>query len=246
MPTTPYSGYEIQLTQIGGWPEGPAALAAGGTFIVCTANTPDKATIVNADDFTALANPITATRGKLRFATLASVLTVDIYGFTADGCFVFAKGVRPGGTSEIFYDAGRSHQVAMVPFHWSDYTIAAEADTGLDLPAGSLVLPTVAVRVTTADATETIDVGLLSSESGGDADGFLVAASVGTVDVTVPGLLVGTDTLGALLKEDTNGSSVLVPRPYPVAAARSIVILLSTGSDTAAGFILIPYLRTLV
>ncbi len=243
MPTTRYNVFEIQLTQMGGWPEGPAALVAGGTFIITLANSPDRATLFNADDQAALANPVTATRGKIRFATAETVTAVDLYGFTADGCFIVQKGLRAGGSSEIFYDAGRVNQCAVVPFHFSDFTIAAEADTGLDFPVGAVVLPTPFVRVTAADATETIDVGLLSSESGGDADGFIVAASVGTVGLSVLGLLVGTDTLGALLKEDTNGSSVLVPKGHPIATARSIVLLLSTGSDTAEGFIYLPYLR---
>src|SRR3990167_1491907 len=48
-------------------------------------------------------------------------------------------------------------------------------DTTVDLPTKGIVLD-VFVDVTTAESTgstKTIDVGLLASESGGDADGFL-------------------------------------------------------------------------
>jgi hypothetical protein len=126
----------------------------------------------------------------------------------------------------------------VVPFYFGDVTVAAETDTGLDFTAGQIVLPWPTVRTTVADATETIDVGLLSSESGGDADGLLALASVGAVG-SVIGSLLGTDTLGALLKEDTNGSTVNVPKGAVIAAATSIVLLLSTGSDTAEGFVLL-------
>lgn len=59
---------------------------------------------------------------------------------------------------------------------------ASEADSGWDLPAKAVVHH-VFVEVTTAEATgatKTLDVGLLSSESGGDADGFLDGVSVAT------------------------------------------------------------------
>src|SRR3990167_9855574 len=55
----------------------------------------------------------------------------------------------------------------------------SEQDTGIDLPAKCIVRD-VFVDVTTAEttgATKTMNVGLLASESGGDADGFLVGIS---------------------------------------------------------------------
>src|SRR5690242_16505066 len=73
----------------------------------------------------------------------------------------------------------------------------AEQDTGYDLPAKS-VLVAVFVDVTTAEVTggtKTLDVGLLSSESGGSTNGFLVAAPVSATGIK-KGSLVGTDTLG--------------------------------------------------
>jgi hypothetical protein len=55
-----------------------------------------------------------------------------------------------------------------------------EVDTGWNLPAGSFIVDAW-VKVIAAEATgttKTIDVGLLSSESGGDADGFIDGVSV--------------------------------------------------------------------
>lgn len=238
---TAYSDYDIQLQND---PRGTSVIAAGGKFIVLTAGTARRATLYNPDSgYASLSQPVTPTRGKIRFATLSSVEKVDIVGFTPDGCFVARKNIYPGRESEIFYNPHDPNQVAVIPFYWGDVTVASETDTGLDFTAGQVVLPNPFLKVVTADATETIDVGLLSSESGGDADGFLVAPSVGTASATVKGTVNGTDTLGALLKTDTNGSSVLVPEGHVVATAVSIVLTLSTGSDTAEGFVYLPYIN---
>lgn len=239
MATTAYSAYEIQLQND---LRGTSALDTGGKFVICTAGTARKATLYDpANGFASLSNPITPTRGKLTFGTLATVEKVDIYGFTGDGCFIARKNVYPGRESEIYYDPHRVQQVAIIPFYYGDVTVASETDTGLDFVAGQVVTDAF-LRVITADSTETLDVGLLSSESGGDADGFLALASVGTAG-TVKGSLLGTDTLGALLKVDTNGSTVNVPEGHVVATATSIVLTLSTGSDTAEGFVYLPYLN---
>lgn len=92
----------------------------------------------------------------------------------------------------------------------------SEQDTGWDLPAKSIVLD-VFLDVTTGETTgttKTVDVGLLASESGGDADGFLDGVSVQTsglkngVFVTTTGsnnvylTAAGSpNTIGALLTE---------------------------------------------
>jgi hypothetical protein len=91
--------------------------------------------------------------------------------------------------------------------------VAGEIDTGWDLPTNAVV-QRVMLDITTAEATagtKTVDVGLLSSESGGDADGFLVAASTAAAKNVQP-TLVPTATLGALLKELSTGGAVHVPR----------------------------------
>jgi hypothetical protein len=100
----------------------------------------------------------------------------------------------------------------------------AEQDTGWDLPAKSLVLA-VWLDVTAAEVTgttKTINVGLLSSESGGDADGFLAGAAA---DAT--GLVKGTldsagQTLGTFLHVDEDGAGVLVPELHVTGDAVSV------------------------
>lgn len=77
-----------------------------------------------------------------------------------------------------------------------------ETDTLIDLPANCRVMPDgCCVEVLTAEATgltKNMDVGLLSSETGGDADGFMV-------DVPVSSTGIKTPTRGALV--ETTGAA---------------------------------------
>ncbi|MCH8290217.1 hypothetical protein IH992_03820 [Candidatus Poribacteria bacterium] len=94
-----------------------------------------------------------------------------------------------------------------------------ENDTAFDLPAKAVVLD-VFLDVTTAEATastKTIDVGLLASESGGDADGFLDGISTGATGLQrgIPTLTTGSNevyfastTRGVLLESFTAGTDV--------------------------------------
>lgn len=241
MPTTPFHIYELQASNTRGWPDGPSIMSSGGAFIVTVAGSPDKAVLYDAEALTPISNPVAMSRGKLRFATLATVLAVDIYGFAPDGSFVAMRGVRPGAESEIFADSQAPHQCAVIPFHFSDFTINAEQDTGLDFPAGALVLPTTAARVTALDAGITMQLGLLASESGGDADGFMAAVSMANLGTVVPGLAA---IQGALLFENfATTPAVRVPRSHPIGTAVSISLTFSAGADTAAGFFYLPYIK---
>lgn len=121
----------------------------------------------------------------------------------------------------------------------------AEQDTGWDLPANSIVID-VFLDVTTAEVTggtKTMDVGLLSSESGGDTDGFLRGVSVATTGVRRGGFVsttgsnntyigaASTHTRGVLLMaafitgEDiaAGGDGVASVGTYAIATAKSVV-----------------------
>lgn len=123
----------------------------------------------------------------------------------------------------------------------------SETDTGTDLPSDAIVTD-VFLHVNTAEATgttKTIDVGLLSSESNGDADGFLDG-----VDVSGTGWVKGTldsggQTLGALLHVDESGGGVLVPEPHIIDTAVSVSY--TAGSADFAELdadLYVRYLRT--
>jgi len=91
----------------------------------------------------------------------------------------------------------------VIPFTNSE---AAEADTGYELPAGAVLIGMPFVEVVTNVADATIDVGILSTEASGDADGFLDGVSCATAGkiqaITYDASAVTNITLGALLSSD--------------------------------------------
>lgn len=142
-----------------------------------------------------------------------------------------------------------------IPFGVSDNV---ETSTHIELPADMAVINAI-IDVLTLDATETIDVGLLSSEGGGDADGFIAAASVAAAGKVFPNVVV-TDatedyfsacTIGALLQDTfAAGADVVtdvgtfVRRPHVCdGTAKTVTYTGSAGSDTAAGKIWLALLH---
>ncbi len=95
-----------------------------------------------------------------------------------------------------------------------------EQDSGWDLPSKAIVLD-VFLEVTTAESTgttKTLDVGLLSSETGGDADGFLDGVSTAST-----GLVRGVATITAGANEN-----------YFSSTTRGVLLAsLTPGSDAA-------------
>lgn len=238
----PFYHYELQAHDFVRPLAPNAAVATGGAIIVTTAGTGRKATLYNPDTYVALANPVSFVRGKARFATLDTIASVDVYGVAPTGHAIAMRGVRPGAETEVFLRTQDTQQMLQVPFFAGDYAINAEVDTGLDMPIGAIVQPTVSIRVTAIDATEDLEVGLLSSESGGDTDGFLDNISVANLGTVVPNLNSTTPTTGALLFQGiATTPAVNLPRAHGIGVARSLVFLFSAGSDTGEGFVQIPY-----
>ena len=209
---------------------GESIITAGGTCHVSTADSPDKATLYTAAG-ASLANPITPTRGFINFFVVDTVETVDLYIMAPGGQFVVVAGVAPGGPNEILIDTSNKTQMAKIPFSITDSVAATEKDTGFDLPANSFVLDRLhgqGIFVTAVDATETIDVGTLTGETGADPNGLNAAHTVATLG----------------FQPATNGALHSSNAPYWTgtnAAAPSISYTLTAGSDTAKGFILLPY-----
>ena len=123
-----------------------------------------------------------------------------------------------------------------------------ETDTGFDLKAGWTVLDAWIV-VNTADTNETVDVGTNSNDSGGDADGLIVGASLATTGLVYPDATVtaGTSetyysatTRGALLADYIVGTDanqdygLFHKKPYTVAADIDLTFKTSDETDTAA------------
>lgn len=243
----PYQTYELQVQDDFRFVPNVGAVA-GGVAIICTAGSARKATLYNPDSsFASLANPVSFTRGKIKFATLDTVTSVDIYGVAPSGQAFVLRGVKPGAEPDIQIRTNCIQNVLAVPVHAADYTAATEGTTGLLLPSYALVQPHLGIRVITAQSGKTLDVGLLSTDSGGDADGFVVAASLATagmVDITG----ISTATVGALLKGAfATTPAVATMETYAAqATAKTISVTFSSASTTAEALILIPYLNPLI
>lgn len=219
--------------------------ASGGFVVVSKLSDPLKATLYTSAG-AAQANGLALTAGGAEFYIDDAVDTagVDLFIMSPSGHFVCKFGVLPGSI-DIGVDLNNRRQELICPFAAADVTAATETSTGFTFPRSIIESPNVGIFVTAIDATETLDVGLLSTETGGDADGIMAAISVATLNEVVATLLDGAQTLGALLRVASTGATVLVPRGFycrgAATFARTLVITTSAGSDTGKGYINIPY-----
>ena len=124
----------------------------------------------------------------------------------------------------------------------------SETDTGVDLPEKCLIHH-VAVVVTapTTGATKTLDVGLLATSSGGDADGFVDGVDVSSTGVKSPAVVVSTSgaagrfvtgsTLGVFLAAVTSGSTaaadngLFARKDYSINAGAARSVTITPGSS---------------
>ncbi len=234
-----------------------AMIASAGGFVYVTTNGGTaKATLTDADG-AALSNPLALTNGAFDFNVANNVGALDLYIQSPTGHFLVVKNVKSSGDSSLFVDDSIAHTTMVIPFDIADTSDNTETDTGFDLPTNAAVLPSsFGVDVTVADATETMAIGILSTESGGDANGFTTGLSVASAASIIAGQAVtsggseeylSSSTLGALLNDFTAGSDSATDvgtsnKKAHVCdgTAKSISYTLSSGTDTAAGFIKIP------
>lgn len=236
--------YNVQLMDRA---TGKAIIAAGGKCLVVTASGTGKRTILNAITFASATNPLTPTRGLISFAidsTTPLADSADLYIMAPGGQFVVARSVKAGSPTEIWVDTAQRNQHLILPFDISDTTHSVETDTGFDFTTGMILAPYPVILVTAADTGETLNVGLLSTESGGDADGLIVGISVAALG-TVNANMVTSPTLGVLFRElttSTAADTVTTRRAYPIGAtAVSVTYTLSADTDLAKGFFMLPY-----
>lgn len=227
---TRYRKFEFQLQDRGlGSDQAGPSVGGAGKCIVTAAGDPAKATLYDKDG-AALANPITLSAGRGTFYTVDTIEAVDLFILTAEAFAVQLWSVEADALHLVPVDRSNRQQMLIVPFsidnQVSDNT---EVDTGVDLIVGMVMQPFPYVKVVTVDATETINVGTgeVVPADGGDADGFMS--------------LVALDTAG--LVADTNGA--LLNAVEYLAPADSLTWTLSAGSNTAEGYIFLPY-RNLV
>jgi hypothetical protein len=128
---------------------------------------------------------------------------------------------------------GQGSSTKKITIGFADGT--TETDTAWDIPSNALVRE-VYVNVTTAEATgttKTVDIGLLASESGGNADGFIDGLSVATTGVIYP-TLTTTATWGVLLLENGLATSEKVVVPHDAGSVTAKSISWTPGSNDFA------------
>jgi len=225
-------------------------IESGCLVFVYEAGTKTLATLYSDAARASLANPIT----RAQFATddgisfFCAKTSVDITVAHEDGSVGKYAGVTPNLHSLVL-DRSGVDKCLIVPFGVSDNV---ETDTGIDLPVNALIKDLL-VEVVTLDAGETLNVGLLSSETAGDADGLLAAISVNAAGFIKPFVntvgsnetYVSTSTYGVLMGPAAVGTDVNEDTGIPAgfghiisgSNAKSLTYTGSAGSDAAAGYI---------
>ena len=133
-------------------------------------------------------------------------------------------------------------------------TASAETDTGFDLPSDA-VIRNAFLYVQTAEASETVDVGILSTATTGDADGILDGVSMATAGWVFPtathsatGKKWDSTTWGAYMRHFVAGTNSTIPgvfamKPsgYQVTSAHGKSVSY-TGSSTSSTWVADLYL----
>ncbi len=237
MPTPSYKKYAVQLRSAQTF---ESIIAAGGKVIVCLAGTPDKATLFNVSTQASLANPLTPVRGMISFLTADTVVAVDLYVQAPGGQFAVFYNVMASGPNEVDIQTSERQQSYVIPFSIADTTAAAETLTGIVIPTNGAVQPSPIVRVTTADAAQTLDVGTLSTDTG-DADGFIDGVLMTTLGLVKPTQATAGKTLGVLLfVQDSANAGDSTGEQNISMAGKQITYTLNAATDTAKGFITLP------
>lgn len=214
--------------------------SAGGVVYVAANGDLAKATLYDADG-AAASNPSALTNGVIEFYTADTVDNVDLYIQAPSGHFVVVKGIFASGPNAIYIDKTKLETTMVIPCAIENTAAATETNTGFSIPTKGIVTPVgVGFETVTIDSGITIDIGTLSTASG-DADGFIDGVSVATAGFVKGTLTNGSVTLGALLKvQDSANAGDAVPESNTTMAGKAITYTLSSGADTAEGFILLP------
>lgn len=188
-------------------------------------------------------NPVTTTyyladgdgyAGRIDFYTTTS--TVDLIVVDTNGGFTaFVEDFSPNQRTVVIDETPNIRHHGMIWFGAANS--ATENSTGVSFLADTLI-EDVRVQVVTADSGITIDVGLLSTGTGGDANGFIAARSLTSTGypsdtgVITNGTTIDytpATTYGALLYTAITGSDAVA-----TVGGRSYIGHIVTGSNTGA------------
>lgn len=231
----PFLIYDFQLVDSLGRNIG----GTGGAVTACLVGSGTKVPVYDPVTFALLGgsgkNPVPLVNGHVKFAVPDTVVACDLMGFAPGGQWFEFFNRSPNDLADGFVDTFRRHHIARIPWSVTDSVAATEQSTGFDLPVNAVVSPFQSVYVGSLDATEDLTFGTLSTQTGGDADGFGVAVPV-TALGTVALKSAATATRGALI-----GAGTLDRGHVVTALAPRVSYTTSAGSDTGMGFMLIPY-----
>jgi hypothetical protein len=174
----------------------------------------------------------------------------DVTILSGPGCIVRGYGSGAIGKGDLVCpdDDGQvrkyyPNQTMSIPFEKK----TSEFDSGYDLPTGA-VITDIVVEVTTNVAASTIDVGILSTEASGDANGFidgLSCATAGTIATINANTTTGNVTRGELISTkiksaDATPIYAAIPKTW-VCDGTSKSVSYTTSDHNIEGYIHIMY-----
>lgn len=234
-------------------------ITSGCLYRVFDAGTGTESTLYADKERTAKTNIVSRTQFNtdegIEFYAAAS--SCDIFIADDKGNVGKFAGVTPN-TRSITLNTTSPYKTMVAEFA-SD---TSETDLGVDFPYGAHITRCF-LEVITVDAGEDIAVGLLSTETGGDANGLLVTASVATAGLIDPIVLtVGSNVqyvsaieYGALMYAGTEANDVGTDLATDVGLtyfpghhvtgtnAVSLCYTASAGSDTGLGLIYCDFVQ---
>lgn len=251
-----YNKYEIEVRDLKSLlaSSDDGKISSGVLYVVMDAGTKTRSTIYSDLLSTAKTNPVSrtvfGTDEKIEFYGTAT--SYDIFVADAKGNCALFEGVTPFD-HVLYLDRSGINKLAVATFAPSDNT---EVDTDFVFGYNTLLYDAW-VHVTTADATETLSVGLKSTETAGDADGILAAVSVAATGIIKPyaitvggtetyisstsyGALMGPGVAGANTSTD-HGIGAVPGHVISGANAKTLTYTGSAGSDTAVGLIYVAF-----
>ncbi len=236
-------------------------LTSGVTFKVLAQDSDTAETLYYYKGSTALTNPVTTTNyasntvcnDQVRFRVDPTDSTYDRYVDlivvdTNGGYTAFIEDFDKYTHSIIIDERPNIMHHGMI---WFDATTTAETDTGVDFLADTMIHD-VRVEVVTTASAKTLDVGLLSTETSGDADGFRAAVLLTTAGyvadtgVVTAGTTIdwtAASTYGALLYKSIAGSDAVASgggRSYlghVVTSGKASSLTYSQSSTSGDGYI---------
>lgn len=224
-------------------------ITLGGTCYVALNGNRNKATLYNPDNnYASLVNPVSFTNGKIRFAIQQSgggqafPPSVDLFIMLSDGRFLIRQACTPGDVQTLFIDTNERYQAATIPFSLVDTAANTETSTGFSLPQNSTVEFASVMVVTPDTANKTIKIGMLSTQTGGSASGFVNGASLSAAGMVKPTINGASATTGSFLIVASGAGSTNVYEPYVVGAtAKTISYTIGSAAASGDGYLIIQY-----